>query len=317
MFNLTHIAVFQKVAEARNITAAAKSLGLTPSAVSRQIARLEDSLGIQLFHRSTRHIRLTEAGQSFYTKASHGLSEVQEAVNEASRTSSELHGTLHVSAPPCFGRMHVIPAIASFLSAHPKLSVNVALRYADTRIVESGADVIIRSALLSESSLDFQVLAPMQHVLCAAPSYLEKHGSPRTPKDLQNHNCLVLTHPTVKSEWRFAAPRRHIRVHVRGNFLADSTEALYVAVLSGLGIARVPNYVVGPELASGRLRPVLSNILGSGNPYEGPNITMKAYHERTRHRARNVQAFIEHLKTVFSANRDWRHRPIDMSSRSR
>jgi DNA-binding transcriptional LysR family regulator len=159
-------------------------------------------------------------------------------------------------------------------------------------------------------------LVPMQHVLCASPAYLEARGTPRVPKDLQNHNCLVLTHPNVKAEWRFAGPRAHARVRVHGNFLADSTEALYVAVLSGLGIARIPNYVVGPELASGRLRRVLSNILGSGNRHEGPAIAMKAYYARTRYPSPTVQALIEHFKTTFKANRNWQHRPVDVALKS-
>jgi DNA-binding transcriptional LysR family regulator len=305
MFNLMHVAVFQKVAEAKNITTAAKALGLTPSAVSRQISRLEDNLGIQLFQRSTRHLRLTEAGESFYLKTSHGLAELKSAVDVVSQMGSELRGTLQISAPPCFGRLHVIPALSDFVAANPKLNVSIVLHSSQRGIVESGADIIIRSAVLSENSLDFQDLAPMQHVICASPSYLQVHGIPRTPKDLQKHNCVILTNPDVKDEWRFGTPGDHVRVRVHGNFQADSTEALYAAVLAGVGIARIPNYVVGPDLASGRLRSILSNILGSGNRYEGPAITMKAYYLRSRYPSKKVQAFIDHLKKTLRATLNW------------
>jgi DNA-binding transcriptional LysR family regulator len=300
MRDLLHIAVFMKVAETRNLTAAAHELGFTPSAVSRRISRLEENLGVKLLVRTTRHVGLTEAGQAFYEKSAHGLNKLDEAVAHVSQMSRELHGTLRITTPPCFGRLHVTPAASEFLALHPQLTIEVLLGYPNDRVVDSADEVVICSADFGTSHLAFEDIVPMKHVVCAAPDYIARHGVPATPEDLLRHNCLILMRPFPRDEWLFARPDGARSVRVSGGFRADSTEALCVAAMRGLGVARIPDYAISRELADGSLIAIFSDFIGADNRDTGPILTMKAYYLRGPYVAPKIPAFIAFLKTRFS-----------------
>lgn len=150
----------------------------------------------------------------------------------------------------------------------------------------------------------------MRHIACATGGYLAEHGTPKEPKDLVHHNCLVLTTPHPKTEWHFVGAERTHRVHVAGNFRANNTDALYHAVMSGLGIARIPNYVISAELESGALRPVFA--MGRGEnaaPYAFPATTVKAYYPRGQFASPKIVAFINFLKTLFQPHPKWMKGP--------
>jgi DNA-binding transcriptional LysR family regulator len=310
MYDLAVIVAFRKVAETGNFTVAAQDLRVTPSAVSRQITRLEESLGVQLLIRTTRHLRLTKLGEQFYRNCAKGLVEVEHAIQIVSRVREEPHGVLRIGVTPFFGKAHLMPAILDFLGTHPKVTVDVTLSHSEVSFHESGVDVLVRAGSVRGRSIAHEDLAPMRHVVCATPGYLKKHGVPRTPKDLMRHNCLLSTRPNPMSEWPFKRGPRKEYVPVSGNLRTDSVEALYRAVMSGAGIARLADYVIGPELRSGELRSLFSDRTGADRspPYETTTNTMKAYYLRSRFPDPKTRAFIRFIKTRFQSNYDWEHR---------
>ena len=309
--HLIHVATFRKVAEVKNFTVAARELRITPSAASRQITRLEESLGVQLFARTTRSLRLTEAGETFYNHCVRGLTELDHAIAMVSQYCHEPSGQLRISTTPCFGKLHVVPVVVDFLKAYPKISVDITLSHSESSFLENDVDIVVTAATVRGQRIAYEELAPMHHVICATPDYLETHGRPKTPHDLVKHNCIITTQPNRTYEWPFVHGRRRRYVPVSGNFKADSMEALYSAVMAGLGIARLPNYVIGPEL---RNKDLISLFPGSGKSRGAavfdattPNV-MKAYHLKGRFPEPKIQAFIEFLKDRFQSNSVWQQR---------
>jgi DNA-binding transcriptional LysR family regulator len=312
MQDLIYLAIFKRIAEKRHFTLVAHELGMTPSAVSRQITRLEENLGVQLLVRTTRHIRLTEAGQVFYEKCARSLAELEEASHFISQQSKEPQGSLSISATPCFGKLHVASAIPDFLQLYPKARVDISLTYSEASFAESSVDILIRGATVPGRNITFQNLASMRHIICATPEYLKQHGTPKTPADLKDHNCLILTRPHPIHEWRFNGPHRSQRVRVAGNLRTNSMEALHSAAVQGLGIARLPNYVCGPELRNGRLVSVFPRPSKTNKQREAVSIstnTMKAHYVRSRFPNPVTLAFIDFLKVRFKDNYDWERRP--------
>jgi DNA-binding transcriptional LysR family regulator len=312
--DLQYIAVFRKVAETGNFSAAAEALGMTPSTVSRQITRLEERLGVQLLARTTRNLRLTEAGSTFYDACARGMVQLEEAIRAISEFQQEPQGLLRVGTTPFFGRLHIVPAITDFIAQHPKVSVDLSLGHADSSILESGRDVLVRAAPLSGGSFTSQPLAPMEHVICATPGYLQERGTPRVPRELVHYNCLISTRPVAVCEWPFIIGRRRHQIRVSGNFRADGMEAIYYATVAGLGIARLPNYVVGPDLRSGRLVSLFPGGAAGADGTLGDATTpstMRAFYLKSRFPDPKITAFIEFLKERFKGNYSWERRETD------
>jgi len=311
MDDLQYIPVFRKVAEAGNFSAAAQALRMTPSTVSRQITRLEERLGVQLLARTTRNLRLTEAGSKFYDSCTRGMAQLEDAIRAISQLQDEPQGLLRVGTTPFFGKLHIVPAITDFLFRYPKVSVDISLGHSDSSFLESGRDVLVRAVPLSGSSIASQPLAPMEHVVCATPQYLQAHGTPRTPRDLVHHNCLISTQPVPVCEWPFIIGRRRRQIRVSGNFRADGMEAIYHAAVVGLGIARLPNYVVGPDIRGGRLISLFPGGMGSADGALGDATTpstMRAFYLKSRFPDPKTTAFIEFLKVRFKTNYNWERR---------
>jgi DNA-binding transcriptional LysR family regulator len=317
MRDLIYLAIFKKIAEKRNFTSVAHELGLTPYAVSRQITRLEDRLGVQLLVRTTRHIRLTSAGEELYQSCSHSLADLEQATELISRQREEPRGPLSIISTPCFGRLHVAPAIPGFLRAYPKVTADLALSFPKENFVESGADILIQGTMLRGGSVTFENLAPLHNVICAAPEYIARHGRPCRPGDLKEHNCLISSQPELRLEWRFVVRGKTHRVRVSGNLRTNSMETLYTAVMQGLGIARLPNYVIGPELRSGKLVSIFPSDNGRRPSGASESIgvgvnTMKAFYIRGRFPNPTTSAFIGFLKARFKNNYDWERRPLSI-----
>ncbi|MBT6118686.1 MAG: LysR family transcriptional regulator, partial [Rhodospirillaceae bacterium] len=190
MDHLAGMAVFAKVVEARSFTAAAEQLGLSKSAVSKQISRLEDRLGIRLLNRTTRRLSLTEAGAAYYERCARIVAEAEAADLAITHLQSEPRGVLQVNAPMSFGIAHVAPAIPDFLERYPELRVDMTLNDRVVDLVDEGFDVAIRIGALADSSLIARRLAESRMVAVAAPGYLQRHGAPDRPEDLERHNCL-------------------------------------------------------------------------------------------------------------------------------
>ena len=254
---LDGIAAFARVVDSGSFSAAAHRLGISKSAVSAHVQRLEERLGIRLLNRTTRRLSVTEAGAAYYRHCARILAEAEAAEQVASALQREPRGTLRISAPDSFGWMHVAPAVPAFLKRYPELSVDITLSPAHVNLVDEGLDLAIRIGVLEDSPLVVRKLAPSRLLVCAAPAYLEERGRPREPGDLAKHNCLCTSLLPWGDEWRLAGKRGEVRVAVGGSFRSNNAEMLRAAALDGIGIAVLPTWAVAEPLRAGALRRVL------------------------------------------------------------
>lgn len=305
MQDLAAVAVFAKVVECNSFTAAAQELRLTPSAVSKRVSRLEEHLGAQLLNRTTRRLSLTDVGAQFYQQCSRGLKEIAEAEDLVSEFRAEPRGLLRISVPQGFGRLHVAPIIPGFLARYPEVQVELIIGHLDANLFEEGLDLMIRSAPLTDINLAMRELAPMRRVVCATPGYFARHGVPATPRDLAKHNCLIFTDPQPQYEWCFTGPKGDISVRVSGSFQSNQVDALYAALMGGVGIVYMPHYNLAKDIRSGRLKTIFEDWVGSHNPSTVLAMTMKAYYPRTKHPSPKVLAFIDFLAERIKASPDW------------
>ncbi|MBN9009486.1 MAG: LysR family transcriptional regulator, partial [Rhizobiales bacterium] len=238
---LTGMQVFQKVAALGSFSAAARTLGMSQTMVTKHVAALERHLGARLFQRTTRRLTLTEAGTRYRASAERILAEIDEAEREVSATSTELTGTLRLNLPLAFGIREVVPALTDFAALYPALTIDIGLSDRLVDLVEEDWDLAIRIGRLSDSSLVARKLAPIRTMLCAAPAYLARHGAPRTAADLRDHNCLGYTLPTPASAERWTFGREgDVVVPVAGTFRANNGDALREAAVAGIGIIYQP-----------------------------------------------------------------------------
>jgi DNA-binding transcriptional LysR family regulator len=247
---------------------------------------------------------MTKIGEAFYRQCARSLEAVDDAIKSLSNARKEPQGTLRIGATPFFGKVHLVPALLDFLAIHERVTVDISLQISVGSFHESGLDMLVRAGNLRGQRLVHEELAPIRHVICATPGYLKRHGIPKTPKDLAHHNCLLATYPSPTSEWPFVKDKRREHVQVSGSFRSDSVEAIYRAVMSGAGIARLSNYVVGPELRSGELQSLFP-MATEGRGYGTTTTTMKAYYARSRHPDATIQAFVRFLKERFKSNYNW------------
>lgn len=299
MDSLTDIAVFVQVVESGSFTAAARRLELSKSVVSKYVTRLENRLGARLLNRTTRRLSLTEIGQTFYQRSRRGLEAIDEAEAEVSRLQSEPRGTLRINAPMSFGVLHIAPALPEFLKRYPELQVDVNLDDRKVDVVAGGFDVSVRIADLPDSSLIARRLGPCRHVLVASPGYLERHGEPRTPEDLQAHNVLTYQYQTSRLEWTFRRPGSSpVSIPVSGSIQMNNSLALQAALLNGAGIARIPTFVAGQGLQEGTLRAVLRN-------YETLQVSIYVLFAERQHLAPKVRAFVDFMADRVSNDPYW------------
>lgn len=285
--NISDIVVFVRVVEKQSFTAAARDLILSPSAVSRHISHLEESLGVQLIKRSTRRLVLTDIGVDFYEQCARIIRDLDRARGMASAHNVEIKGTLRVHATLGLGQRLVAPAVREFLSHYPDINIDLAIGPHTVNVFEDeGYDIIIRSARLNDNSLTTRELSPVQYSVCATPGFLEKFGTPASPQDLKNFNCLVHSGQTRADEWRFEENGETFTVIVRGNLRTNNGIALYEAVKGGLGIARLPGYAVAGDLRAGQLVPLFQNLVGWGR-------SIKAFYPRTAHQPLRVRVFLD------------------------
>ncbi|UJW76187.1 LysR family transcriptional regulator [Rhizobium sp. SL42] len=296
MTNLGDLEVFVRVIAAGSMSTAARDLGLSPAVVSKRIKRLEDKLGTRLLQRTTRQISLTEAGQGFHQRVVTILGGLEEAEAFASGRSSEVNGTLKISAPTSFGRMHIAPHLKPFMQAHPDLAINLVLSDEFTDIVGSGFDLAIRIAELNDSSLVARKLAPVRRVLCASPDYLAAHGEPTALEDLKRHRCL----PAHNHEaWRLEGPTGPVTLRPEGMLTTNSSEVIREAVIAGLGIALRSTWDIGLELKSGKLVQVLPGYESSRN------VALSAVYPSRQFLPAKVRLFIDYLAELYGPNPYW------------
>ncbi len=294
--------VFVRVVERRSFSGAARALGMTPSAVSKLIGRLEERLGARLLNRTTRTVTPTEAGQAYYQRCVPILAEIEEAEQAVAELQSEPRGLLKVNATNAFAQYQIAPLIPGFLARHPRLRIQLTMTDRVVNLVEEGVDVAIRIGVLSDSSMVARRLGPARRVVVASPAYLERHGAPHSPEDLRNHNCLRLSFETSLNRWEFKGPGGPRIVRAGGNFEANSAVALHQAALEGVGLFRAATFIVGPDIEAGRLIPVLGDYEVEG----GPDIHVVWPH--ARHLLPKVRAFVDLMVATFTPVPPWERR---------
>jgi DNA-binding transcriptional LysR family regulator len=288
--------------DGRGFSSAARALGVTPSAISKTITRLEARLGVRLLNRTTRRLLPTPEGEALYVRGRRILSEIEEAEQEVTRFRSTPRGLLRMHTLVAFGLHQLPPVIDEFLERYPemKLELSISDRLAD--LLEEGADMAVRTGIPRDSSLVARPICDTHRVICAAPSYLHRHGVPRTPDDLQQHNCLYLsTHPSLR-RWPFndaAAPGGVRTIEVAGSVVADDAETVLQLALMGVGVVRLGELVLGEPIRAGKLVPILVD------EHHVEPLPLYAVYPHARVRSPKVTAMMDFLIEKF-AHAPWR-----------
>ena len=290
---------FVQVVESGSLTRAAEVLQVATSAVSRRIKDLESRLGTQLLQRTTRQMRLTAAGETFHRRSVEILQALSEAETEAGDESRALSGPLRIAAPLSFGDSHLAPILIDFACDHPDVELDVDLSDRMVDLIAEGLDLGVRIGNLRDSSLIARRLVEVQQVLCAAPAYLEKHGSLSTPDDLQGHAMLSYTGSDRDEMPTFTGPDgkagqlegRTVLRSNNGDFLRD-------AAIGGLGLTLLPSFIVHRAVEDGQLVPILTD-------HAFRSVAIHIVYPQTRHVSARARAFIEFARTRIGSTPAW------------
>ena len=297
---LTGLEVFAKVAAMGSLSAAGRAMGMSQPMVTKHIAALETRLGVTLFHRTTRRLSITEAGRNYLDASARVLTELDAADSAVAADRFKPRGVLRLNAPVSFGARQIAPLLPEFARSRPEVSVDLGLNDRIVDLAEEGWDLAIRIGNLRDSSLIARRIAPCRTAVCAAPSYLKAHGTPRRVADLASHNCLGYTlSRTVGAErWVFGA-KGEIDVPVSGDLRANNGDALCAAAIAGQGVIYQPTFIVADALRAGTLRTITLDVptIEFGGIY--------AIFLPDRNPPAKVRAFIEFLVGRFMPEPPW------------
>jgi DNA-binding transcriptional LysR family regulator len=291
---------FATVVEQGSFARAADRLGVSTSAVSRSVSELESHLGARLLNRTTRRLSLTEAGQAFLERAVQLLADLEEAEAAVSSSTLAPRGTLRMTCASTFGERFVAPAVAEFAARHPELRLDVELSDRMVDLVDEGFDLAIRIGAPGSASLIARRIGETSLVCCAAPSYLERHGTPRVPEDLARHRCLGYAYLATRDTWRFrdrGGAERAVRI--AGAVVANNGSFLASLAASGAGVVLEPDFIVDEAVASGRLVRLLDEFVP-------PAGAIYAVYPSRRHLSAKVRTFVDFIAERFSRDAPWR-----------
>jgi LysR family transcriptional regulator, regulator for bpeEF and oprC len=298
MPDLRTLSIFVKVAERRSFVHAAKDLGITQSGVSNAIKRLEDQVGTPLLVRTTRRVSLTEDGAAFFERCRQALAAIDEAELVLRRAQIKPSGTLRIDVPLAFGRIKLVPLLRGFQQDYPDVRLRITFtdRYID--LIEEGVDVAVRFGALQDSSLIARRLTTAQFNAGASPAYVKKHGRPKTPDDLADHNCLAFAWRDTRQtrDWRFTVGGTEVRITPIGTMTFTEGAALCDAAIDGCGIAQLHNYYLDTAFARGALVPILEDFKPRADP-------ISLVYPQTRHLTPNVRAFVDFMVERFKPER--------------
>lgn len=286
--------VFVAVGELESFAAAARRLDISPAAVTRAVCALEDQLGVKLLQRTTRSVRLTEAGGRYLEDTRHILASINEANAAAAGINATPKGDLAVTAPILFGKKFVMPCIVRYLQQYPEVDVSAYFLDRVVNMVEEGMDVAVRIGPLPDSGLKALRVGRVRRMLCASPDYLARHGVPKHPSELAGHAVIGTTNLSPRAGWRFGVTEEPTMVRMKPRLTVTSNDGAIAAASGGLGIARLLSYQVADELANGQLQVILVE-------YEEAPWPIHVLHRESKYGSAKVRAFIDMLAQTLRA----------------
>lgn len=287
---LNDVDVFVRVVQTGNFTATAEQLNLSKAVVSKYVSRLEKELGTQLLHRTTRRLSLTEAGELFFERCRFGLQEINGARSEVEWMQGAPRGTLKLAAPVSFSVAQLGAMMSKFVDEYPAVDIDMVMDDRKTDLVKEGFDLAVRvTEEVAESSLVARRIAPCQHVLCASPAYLERHGAPEKPQDIGDHKALTYRYQHSPLEWVFKAPDGTIEtIEVNSKVQINNSLAIREMLLNGVGLTLTPTFLVGQDISAGRLKALLTD-------YEALEISVFLVYPKREFLSPKVRAFRDFL----------------------
>ena len=299
MDKFADIEAFTAVVEAGTFSAAGERLGIAKSVVSRRISQLEQRLDSRLLHRTTRRLSLTDAGKNFYQRAVQILADLDDAELSVTEETTDLRGSLKLAAPLSFGLTHLSKTIFDFLNEHPAIELNLDLNDRNINLIEEGFDMAVRIGILQDSTLVARRLGTMRQVTCASPSYLEQHGEPTHPADLQQHVGLQYSNISYKNQWGYKTPEgKMLFAQPQIRIRANNGEALAAAAGAGMGITKGPTFILGSLLKEGKLVTILDE-------YQHPSAGIYAVYPPGRLIPRRIKVFSDYLADRFGDHPYW------------
>jgi DNA-binding transcriptional LysR family regulator len=282
---------FVAIVEAGSFSAAAKRLGVSVPAISRRLSGFEERIGMPLLHRTTRSVECTEYGQMYFDRATRILTEIESVELELAGLRHAPAGLLRVSAPSVFGRTFVAPVIPEFLNRYPRIRIDLSLvRDAQSSADAADAAIGLRAPAGRNDDKGCRTLGTFRHVLCAAPDYLRRAGTPSNPQDLSQHDCIVESASEASSTWQFQHDGEEIAQHIQGRLACDDAEAVLNAALAGSGVARIPSFQVRDHVRANKLEVLLE-------AYEPPPASMQIAYTKLGPTLPKVSAFVQFLSS--------------------
>lgn len=293
MIESLELRFFELIVKQGSLSAAARELGVTPASVSKRLSKLEDRLGVPLLNRTTRRISLTDEGETFHANAARIITELEDMERLVSRNRAAPKGLLRVNAPLGFGRTYLTPIVSRFVKRYPEVEVQLQLTDHPLSLVDEAFEVGIRFGEIPDTRLVAKRIAANRRLVCAAPSYLKKHGTPKVPHDLARHNCIVLRqNDNAYGTWRFARGKNIETIKVRGTLSSNDGEVALNWVLDGHGIMLRAEWDIAKYLRSGRLQVLLQD-------YATPSADIFAVYPERHGASPRVRAFTEFLAESF------------------
>lgn len=295
MDRLNSMAIFIAVAEQEGFAGASRLLNISPPAVTRAVAALEEHLGVKLFNRTTRFVRLTEAGQRYFEDAKRIIAAADEADEAATGINAEPKGHLVVTAPVLFGRSYVMPGISEYLQRYQDTEVTALFLDRIVNLLEEGVDVAIRIGELPDSSYKALRVGQVRRVLCASPSYLAEHGIPLVPDELTKHQLIVAGGISPTVDWRFENANSPVTIRVKPRLRVTSNDSAIEAAVLGLGITRLLSYQIATQLASGELKIIMSD-------FEPKSMPINIIHREGKYAAAKIRTFVDLMSMRLRSN---------------
>ena len=290
--------VFTAVARMGSFTAAAEDLGISRAMASKYINHLENKLDVRLLNRTTRQLNLTEVGIAYLERINPILAELEETEQAIAQLHTEPKGTLKIMSPPSFGSFHLARIFNDYKDKYPDVSIEMVLTDRNPDLFEEGMDLAVFLGEMNDSSLIARKIATTRIVVCGAPAYFEKKGIPRTPADLDHHNCLTLSQRTAMFDWKFIIGGKPVILTPMGNLRTNTADPLRIAAIKGCGLVQLPSYIVGLDIKSGRLQPVLEE-------YEPTELPIYIVYIHRRHLSAKVRTFVDFITGNFQPVPYW------------